>query len=104
MTEIPSLRFGANATKLQTSAGPAWVVDSLEDIPLEMRQAAFANRSKDLRYYEVLEATLHEQFEFRCFILYDSASGEWGLQPFFFVFQDLLAGLPQGVRALFNGV
>jgi len=104
MTEIPTLRFGADAIQLQTSAGPAWVVTSLENIPLELREGAFATRARDIRYYQVLEATLHEQFDFRCLILNDAASGEWALQPLLFVHQDVLAGLPQGLRSLFNGI
>src|SRR5258708_11590260 len=104
MTAIPSQGFGADAIPLQTSVGPAWVGSSLESIPLSLRRAAFATRGKDLRYYEVLEATLHEQFDFRCFVLNDTSSGEWALQPLFFVHQDLLAGLPQGLRSLFAGI
>jgi len=96
--------FGIDALALRTSCGPAWVVDSVESIPIHLRQASFAARCKDFRYYEVLDAALHEQFDFRYFVLHDEASGEWALQPLFFVDQDLLAGLPQSLRAPFNGI
>ncbi len=102
MTELPSPGFGANAIELRTAVGPAWVVSSAERIPPHLRRTAFATRSKDFRYYEVLEATLSEQFDYRYFILHDETSGEWALQPLFFVNQDLLAGLPHGLRSFFT--
>ncbi len=104
MTAIPSPGFGADALELKTSRGPAWVVPSVENIPPSLRAPAFAGRCKDFRYYEVQEAAIRDQFEYRYFVLHDEASGAWALQPLFFVKQDLLAGLPQGVRSLFNGV
>jgi len=96
--------FGTDALALRTSFGPAWVVDSVECIPAHLRETSFATRCKDFRYYEVLEASLSEQFEFRCFVLHNESSGEWALQPLFFVHQDLLAGLPQALRAPFTQI
>ncbi|MEP6670310.1 MAG: GNAT family N-acetyltransferase [Chthoniobacter sp.] len=104
MTEIPSLGFGPDAMPLRTAVGPAWVVASVESIPPHLRSAAFASRCRDLRYYEVTETGLPDQFEYRYFVLHDEASGGWAIQPLFFVQQDLLAGLPQSVRSLFNGI
>lgn len=104
MTSIPSFGFGADAIPLRTSVGPAWVVTSIESIPPHLRQAAFAARCKDFRYYEVLEASLRDQFDYRYFVLHDETSGQWALQPLFFVEQDLLAGLPQSLRSLFGGI
>ncbi len=104
MTEIPCAGFGADALELKTSRGPAWVVTSVERIPVALREAAFAGRCRDFRYYEVTEAGLPEQFEYRYFVLRDEASSDWAIQPFFFVHQDLLAGLPQSVRSLFTGI
>jgi hypothetical protein len=104
MTEIPSPGFGADAIELRTSVGRAWVVTSANSIPLELRRAAFATRCKDFRYYEVVEASLQKQFDCQYFVLHDEASGEWALQSLFFVNQDLLAGLPQGLRSLFTWV
>ena len=96
--------FGADALKLRTSTGPAWVVSSADRIPLQLRRAAFSTRCKDFRYYEVLEASLHGQFHNRYLVLHHEASGEWAVQSLFFVKQDLLAGLPRGLRSLFTGV
>jgi hypothetical protein len=80
------------------------VVDAAERIPAAWRAAAFAKRSKDFRYQEVLEASLSGQFEFHYFVLHDEATQAWAIQPFFFVDQDLLAGLPLGIRSLFTWV
>jgi hypothetical protein len=93
--------FGADAIPLRTSAGPAWVVSSAKNLPAERRSAAFTTHAKDFRYYELLEETLCEQFSYRYFVLHDEKSGEWAIQPLFFVQQDLLAGLPAAVRSLF---
>ena len=89
---------------LRTSVGPAWVVSSAARIPEHLRRAAFSTRCKDFRYYEILEASLYEQFDNRYLVLHDEASGEWALQSLFFVNQDLLAGLPQALRTLFTGI
>ena len=104
MTGIPNPGFGADAIPLRTSVGPAWVVASAKDIPPHLREAAFAGRCQDFRYYEVLEASLREQFDYRYFVLHHETTGEWALQPLFFVDQDLLAGLPRGLRSLFGGI
>ena len=104
MTNTAIPEFGPDAIPLRTSVGPAWVVASVENIPPHLRHAAFTTRCHDFRYYEVLELTVREQFEFQYFVLHDEASGEWAIQPLFFVRQDLLAGLPQSWRSLFDGI
>jgi hypothetical protein len=55
MTESRDAPFGADVPRLQTSRGSAWVLSSAQSIPADLRRSAFAERSKDLRYYEVLE-------------------------------------------------
>ena len=93
--------FGADALRFPTTCGDAWVVTTASSIPEELRHAALAGRNKDFRYYELLEETLREQFDYRYAVLHDEASDEWAIQPLFFVNQDLLGGLPKAVRALF---
>jgi len=104
MSDSPSPDFGPEALPLRTSVGPAWVVNSFEKIPAGLRRTAFATRCRDFRYYEITEAGLPEQFEYHYFVLHEEVSGEWAIQPFFFVHQDLLAGLPQSLRSLFSGI
>lgn len=103
MSEFSGTPVGADAIPLQTSRGPAWVVSSVESIAPELRRAAFRSRCKDFRYYEMQEASVPDQFQYRYFVLRDETTGSWALQPFFFVQQDLLAGLPSGARSLFDG-
>ena len=93
--------FGGDAQSYRTTRGDAWVVTSAARIPEELRRTALAGRNKDFRYYALLEETLREQFDYRYFVLHDEASGEWAIQPLFFVNQDLLGGLPKAVRSLF---
>ena len=102
--DAAGIAIDPGALRLETGRGAAWIVDSAGKIPTEIRRAAFATRSKDLRYYEVIERSLGTQFDHRYFILRDQASGAWAVQPFFFVKQDLLAGLPRRLRSLFTGI
>lgn len=84
--------------ELQTSFGSAHVLNCARDLSPEQRAAAFAARAKDFRYYEIVEESLGRQFEFRYFLLLHQATGESAVQPFFFVNQDLVAGLPRRLR------
>lgn len=83
---------------LQTSHGPAWVVDRARDIDPAIRRAAFADRCKDFRFYQLIEETLPEQFKYRYLGLENTATGEVTVQPFFYVEQDLLIGVPEFFR------
>ena len=96
--------FGADALHFRTESGEAWVVASAAHVPAKLRHTALAGRNKNFAYYELLEETLREQFDYRYFVLHDEASGEWAIQPFFFVNQDLLGGLPKAVRSVFAPV
>ncbi len=100
LTDHRTADFGTDAIRFRTRAGDAWVVTSAGKIPAELRRVAFVGRNKTFRYYELLEETLRTQFDYRYFVLHDEATDEWAVQPFFFVNQDLLAGLPKAVRAL----
>lgn len=102
MTAIPNLDFGPDAVILRTSVGPAWVVRSVASVPLELRQRAFAARGLDFRYYEIVEESLADQFDHRYLLMQHEATGEWAVQPLFFVQQDLLGGLPQALRTFFG--
>ena len=104
MTQLTDAAFGADAVRLRTAYGPAWVVASAKAIPEELRRRTLANQCKDFRYYELLEESLRTQFDHRYLILSDEASGNWAVQPLFFVDQDLLAGLPMALRRLFQPI
>src|SRR4030095_2355672 len=92
------------APELRTSVGRAWIVEAASGIPLPLRDAAFGGHCKDFRYYQLLEESLGEQFTYRYFVLQEESSLAWAVQPFFFVEQDMLGGLPQTLRSFANGI
>jgi hypothetical protein len=56
-------------------------------------QSALANERKDHRYYELIEDTLHPEFDYRYFIIKDATGEARAVQPFFLLDQDLLVGM-----------
>jgi predicted N-acyltransferase len=54
---------------------------------------AFATQRKDHRYYELLEDTIHPEFNYRYFAIRDSTGNVCAVQPFFILEQDLLVGV-----------
>ena len=61
---------------------------------------AFADLHKDHRYYELVEDTLAQGFEYRYFVVRDAHGGVLAIQPFLLLDQDLLAGAGPGIGAL----
>jgi len=53
----------------------------------------FADQRKDHRYYEILDDTLRDNFEYRYFAIVDNDGQVRAIQPFFLVDQDILEGL-----------
>lgn len=54
---------------------------------------AFAGERKDRRYYEILECTVHPEFDYGYFAVKNASGAIHAVQPFFIVDQDLLAGI-----------
>ncbi len=88
----------ADANSFRTSRGPARVVASVAALEETLRGRALERHCKDIRYFHVIERTLGGQFQQRYLILENEATGDIGVQPFFFVDQDLTAGLPGRFR------
>ena len=65
---------------------------------------AFADRRKDHRYYEIVEDTIRQGFDYRYFALKDKCGQVLAIQPFFILDQDLLAGTDSNTRATVNCV
>jgi hypothetical protein len=80
---------------IRTSFGTAEVAVSARSIPPEIWRRTFSDEARDARYYEVIEETLREKFDYRYLILRNSETGETAVQPFFFIAQDLTDGLPK---------
>jgi hypothetical protein len=55
-----------------------------------------ASRRKDRRYYEILEDTITENFDYRYFAIRDGGGAVRALVPFFITDTDLLTGVPYG--------
>src|SRR5262245_3139872 len=55
--------------------------------------STFTDQRKDYRYYEILEDTLRERFDYHYFAIVDGKGHVRAIQPFFLVDQDLLEGL-----------
>ncbi|WP_426527918.1 GNAT family N-acetyltransferase [Bradyrhizobium sp. McL0615] len=61
--------------------------------------STFADQRKDHRYYEILDDTVRDNFEYRYFAIVDSNGQVRAIQPFFLVDQDVLEGLgPKRIR------
>ena len=56
--------------------------------------AAFQQKAKDHRFYEIIEQTLDSGFEHHYFVLEDDVGVVRGIQPVFFVRQNLVEGVP----------
>ncbi len=62
-------------------------------------RSMFAGERKDYRYYEIIEDTLPDNFEYRYFAIRDDAGRIRAVQPFFLIDQDILEGVrPEYVR------
>lgn len=73
-------------------------IDALKDNDFWKR--AFAGKTKDHRYYELIEQTLRDQFEHHYIVLEDGAGKIRAIQPIFFVRQNLVEGVPGKIRAI----
>lgn len=66
-------------------------------------ETAFAGKSKDHRFYEIVEQTLESQFEHRYLLLEDQTGRVRAIQPVFFVQQNLVEGIP-ALRSVVNAI
>jgi len=61
---------------------------------------AFQEKCKDHRYYEIIEQTLANDFEYRYMLLEDQAGHVRAIQPILFVRQNLVEGVPGKLRTI----
>src|SRR5580693_4170698 len=59
---------------------------------------AFAGERKDHRFYEIVEETMRQGFDYRYFALRDAGGEVRAVAPFFVLDQDLCAGMGAGAR------
>lgn len=67
-------------------------------------QTAFANERKDHRYYELVEDTLHPEFEYRYFVIKDALGQVCAVQLVFLLDLDLLVGASQRFGVLIDAI
>ena len=79
---------------IQFPGGSAHVVSLAELRDTEAWSAAFQALAKDSRFYEIVEETIDCGFEHHSLILEDNHGRVRGIQPFFFVQQNLVEGVP----------
>jgi hypothetical protein len=79
------------ATRAEIEADPRWA-------------DALAGERKDRRYYEIVEDTILQGFDYRYFVLRDETGDVRAIQPFFINDQDLVAGASQGIQKLISSV
>ena len=60
---------------------------------LEAWKRAFQDKCKDHRYFELIEETLANDFEYRYAVLADTSGNIRGIQPILFVRQNLVEGM-----------
>ena len=89
----------ASAT-ISVPGGRARIVTLQELKASEAWPRAFEGKYKDHRYYEMLEGTLANDFEFRYVVLEDELKVIRGAQPIFFVQQNLVEGVPGAIRSV----
>jgi hypothetical protein len=67
-------------------------------------QRAFALQHKDHRYYEIVEDTIHPEFDYHYFAIRSCQGGVHAIQPFFILDQDILAGIPPSFGRLTDAI
>ena len=78
--------------KIETPHGVVSVATLEQLAALPEWERAFAHQRKDRRYYEVVEETILQGFDYRYFVLQDRQGEVRAVQPFFLLNQDLLQG------------
>jgi hypothetical protein len=69
------------------------VVSRAEAIKCEHWANTLSSEAKDQRYYELVEDTIHAEFDYQYFIVRDETGETRTIQPFFILDQDLLIGV-----------
>ena len=75
-----------------TSEGCVWIARRSDLQSLAAWRQALADQRKDYRYYELLEETIIQGFDYRYFVVEDGVGRVRAVQPFFFLQQDILQG------------
>ena len=83
-------------------SGKVHVVTRVEFLHHQAWRQAFQNHCNDYRYYEIVEQTIRNKFEYRYLMLEDLSQQIRAIQPIFFTDQDVIAGLPSSFQMIVN--
>lgn len=92
-------RTVSSSASLDEVAGRVDVLSRRELADCPHWSQAFAGLRKDRRYYEIVEDTIHSEFDYRYFAVRDVWGRIIAVQPFFVHDQDLLQGSSPRLRA-----
>jgi hypothetical protein len=90
----------AHGNSILFSGGMAKVITRAELQDCGAWKRVFQNRCKDHRYYEIVEQTLQNDFEYHYVLLEDPSGNARAIQPVFFVRQNLVEGVPGRIRSV----
>ena len=85
--------FGLKETPAARRRGGVEVITRAQLEQCAHWSGAFASKHKDHRYYELVEDTIQQGFDYRYFITRDGSGAICAIQPFFLLDQDMLAGM-----------
>jgi predicted N-acyltransferase len=89
---------------IQFADGVARVLQLAELQDCDAWRRALQNKSKDHRYYEIVEKTLQCGFEHYYLLIEDNSGNIRAIQPVFFVRQNLVEGVPGKLRSIVDGI
>jgi hypothetical protein len=98
------MKYPLSSPRLQTADGHVWIATRNDLARLPAWQQAFVNQRKDRRYYEIVEDTIIQGFDYRYFVIEDKAGKVRAVQPFFVLQQDVLQGSGPKVLKIVNAV
>jgi len=90
--------LGSNSIPIPEGVAKVVSLAELEDC--DAWQRTFQHNCKDHRYYEIVEQTLEDEFEHHYLLLEDDSGRVRGVQPLFFVRQNLIEGVPGKIRSI----
>lgn len=75
------------------------VIDRAELVSSDIWTSMFASERKDHRYYEIIEDSIRDGFDYKYFAVRGSDGSIRAIQPFFLIDQDILEGIkPERLR------
>src|SRR4029453_15621202 len=93
-----------HANRIPLPEGSVTVVQLREVQNCDAWKRALRNKCKDHRYYEIVEETLEGGFDYRYLLLEVNSRNPRGIQPVFFVRQNLVEGVPGKIRSIVDEI